>query len=313
MSNDFYTVLEVGDSATSDEIKKSYRQLSLKYHPDRNRNNNNPEACGKFQRINEAYETLGDSEKRKKYDMSKNNPFIKMMSGGNGINSIDELFTQLFSHEGMNQQGMGMEMGMGFGPGVQIFRNGVNSHPGFQKQIQKPMPIVKNINIEMGTVLLGVNLPVEIERWINDNGNKVFEKETMYIDIPKGIDDGEIIIIREKGNILNDNTIGDIKLFIKIDNNTEFKRNGLDLLFNQTITLKESLCGFTFELNYLNGKSYTINNTAGNIVPSGFKKIIPNMGFARDSRVGNLIIIFSVTFPSKLNEDVFTALQKIDF
>ena len=182
-----------------------------------------------------------------------------------------------------------------------------------QQGLQKPTPIIKTINIQIETVLTGLNMPVEIERWMNENGNKVFEKETIYIDIPKGIDDGEIIIIRDKGNMISDSVKGDIKLFIKIDNNTEFKRNGLDLFINKTITLKESLCGFTFELNYLNGKSYTINNNAGNIVPSGFRKIIPNMGFTRDANVGNLIIIFDVTFPAKLSVEVLEVLKTIDF
>jgi DnaJ-class molecular chaperone len=304
---DYYSILEVQENATSDEIKRSYRQLSLKFHPDRNVNN--PDACGKFQKISEAYETLGDVDKRKEYDMSKSNPFMKMMSGvsGNGINPIDELFSQLFSQGGMSQGGMS------FPPGVQMFRNGVQVNMQHGGGLQKPVPIIKTINIKLETVLTGVNQPVEIERWIVENGNKVFEKETMYIDIPKGIDDGEIIIIRDKGNILNDNIKGDIKLFLKIDNNTEFKRGGLDLFLNKTITLKEALCGFTFELNYLNGKSYTINNNAGNIVPSGFRKIIPNMGFERDARVGNLIIIFDVTFPISLSVEVLEALKKIDF
>lgn len=307
MSESFYNILEVPETASSDDIKKSYRQLSLKFHPDRN--NNSAESNAKFQKISEAYETLGDLEKRKAYDMSKNNPFSNIMSGRGG-NPMDDLFSQLFGH-GMQQHGFPFGQGSPFGPNVQIFRNGVPVN--MQQGLQKPTPIVKTINIKMETVLVGINIPIEIERWMNENGNKVFEKETIYVDIPKGIDDGEIIIIRDKGNMLNDDIKGDIKLFIKIDNNTEFKRNGLDLCFNKTITLKEALCGFTFELNYLNGKSYTITNAGGNIVPSGFRKIIPNMGFTRDSHVGNLIIIFDVTFPAKLSSDVISELQKIDF
>jgi DnaJ-class molecular chaperone len=310
MSN-YYNTLNVSETALGEDIKKSYRQLSLKYHPDRNMND--PTACTKFQEISEAYETLGDPDKRKEYDIKRKNPFTKMMSGGG--NPMDDIFAQLFG-QGIGQgmpfgQEMSFGQGMPFIPGVQVFRNGVPLN--MQQGLQKPVPIVKNVTIAIGTVLLGTNIPVEIERWVHEGNLKVYEKETIYIDIPKGIDDNEIIIIKDKGNVLNDNIKGDVKIFIKINNNTDFKRNGLDLLLYKTITLKESLCGFSFELNYLNGKSYTINNSAGNVVPSGFEKIIPNLGFNRNGHVGNLIITFDIIFPVKLSEEALKSIQQIDF
>jgi DnaJ-class molecular chaperone len=77
--------------------------------------------------------------------------------------------------------------------------------------------------------------------------------------------------------------------------------------------VKEALCGFVFELKYITGKIYTINNNSGNIISHGYKKIIPNMGFSRDSHIGNLIIIFNVKFPDKLTEEVMEQLKKVDF
>jgi DnaJ-class molecular chaperone len=70
----FYNILGVGEKATEEEIKKAYRKLSLQYHPDRN--NNDPASVQKFQKIGEAYETLSDKEKRREYDMTRNNPFL---------------------------------------------------------------------------------------------------------------------------------------------------------------------------------------------------------------------------------------------
>jgi DnaJ-class molecular chaperone len=104
-----------------------------------------------------------------------------------------------------------------------------------------------------------------------------------------------------------------IKLFVKIQNDTEFKRSGLDLILEKTIGLKEALCGFSFELKYITGKVYTINNHSGNIISHGYRKIIPNMGFSRDNHVGNLIIIFNVTFPKNLSTEVMEQLKAIDF
>jgi DnaJ-class molecular chaperone len=77
--------------------------------------------------------------------------------------------------------------------------------------------------------------------------------------------------------------------------------------------VKEALCGFSFELKYITGKTYTITNNSGNIISHGYRKIIPNMGFSREQHNGNLIIIFTVKFPEKLTDEVMEQLKKIDF
>ena len=316
----YYTVLEVPTTASIDEIKKSYRKLSLKYHPDRN--NGQPEMVAKFQQINEAYEVLGDEQKKEEYDMMQNNPF------GHGRGEIDELFSSLFGMNfggpkhfppqmghmnmgpmgGISINGMPFGGGMPFagGPGIHIFRNGQQ-----QQQQLKPSPISKTITITMAQVLDGASIPVEIERWILENDTKMFENETLYVTIPKGIDDNEIILLKDKGNYLNDTCIGDVKLYIKVENKTEYERHGLDLLFHKTITLKESLCGFQFELPYLNDKTFSINNNGGNVIPAEYKKVIPKLGLSRDDRVGNLIIMFHIQFPEKLTDEQIESIKLI--
>ena len=77
--------------------------------------------------------------------------------------------------------------------------------------------------------------------------------------------------------------------------------------------MKEALCGFSFELKYITGKTYTITNNSGNIISHGYRKIIPNMGFSRDQHIGNLIISFNVKFPDKLTEETIEKLKLIDF
>jgi DnaJ-class molecular chaperone len=321
MSVNFYEILEIPETAGLDEIKKSYRRLSMLYHPDKNKNN--PDATAKFQKISEAYETLGDVEKKKEYDVMRNNPFMKMMnnSGGhnfNGHNPVDELFTNIFgfpfSQGAAFGEGPNFHQGNPFGANIRIFHNGVQVNPqGFAQGMQKPSPIIKNIIVPIDKILTGTTMPVDIERWIVHEGNKTFENETVYVTVPKGIDDGEIIVLREKGNVAREDCKGDIKLFVKIENDTEFKRSGLDLVYFKTISVKEALCGFTFELKYITGKTYTINNNSGNIISAGYKKIIPNMGFSRDQHTGNLIIVFDVKFPDKLSGQAMEQLKKIDF
>jgi len=202
----------------------------------------------------------------------------------------------------------GMPGGMGGMPGGM---GGAGSHSNINFFRNKPTPIIQTISVTMEQVLNGTTLPVEIERWILENGNKIFEKETVYVPIPKGVDDNEIIILREKGNIMSEQVKGDIKLFIKIDNTTEFKRNGLDLILERKISLKDALCGFSFILKYINGKSYTINNNPGSIVTPSYFKAIPNMGLTRDGHTGNMVITFDVEFPETLSLDKIEQLKSI--
>jgi DnaJ-class molecular chaperone len=324
MSDNFYKVLGVDEKASKEDIKKSYRTLQMKYHPDRN--NNSQDANIMTQKLNEAYETLGDDEKREEYDMTRNNPFLK--GGSNMEMPMDDIINMMFGGMGMGGfpgmqmggfPGMQMRGGMpgmhsmgGLPPGTKIhFFQGGN--PMNFQQMQKPTAILKNINIKISQVLTGANIPLEIERWIMEQGMKVFETETIYVTIPKGIDDGELILLKDKGNVLNETCKGDIKIFVKIENDSMFKRAGLDLVLEKSINLKDALCGFSFEITYINGKSYTLNNNAGNIIPHGFRKIIPNMGLERDQHKGNMVIVFNVQFPEKLSESVIASLKKIEF
>ena len=319
MSESYYKILGISEQATQEEIKRAYRQLSLKSHPDKNPGDS--EASGRFHKISEAYEILGDVEKRQEYDMVSKNPFARMGGmphggmgmphGGMGMHmNMDDILQNLFGFGGMGQ-GM-MPPGMnGFPPGanIHVFRNGVPIN--INNAIQKPTPIIKTISINIEQVMSGANIPVEIERWILENGNKVFERETIYVSIPKGIDDNEIIMLRDKGNIINEQNKGDIKLFIKVENTTSFKRSGLDLILERKVSLKEALCGFNFELKHINGKSYTINNNPGSIVTPAYFKSIPNMGLTRDGHTGNLVITFEVLFPETLDLDKIAKLKEI--
>jgi DnaJ-class molecular chaperone len=317
MSDNFYNTLGVDEKATGDEIKKAYRTLQMRYHPDKNQSSQ--ESINMTQKINEAYETLGDKQKREEYDFTRNNtnPFMRMNStGGGGMDvPVDDIFKMFFGFPGMGGPGMGPGVfpGMGPGgfpnmPGVRIFHGGPM---GFQEAIQKPSPIIKTMNITMEQVLSGATIPLDIEKWVIDNGIKVHELETIYVTVPQGIDENEIIILRDKGNILNEQIKGDVKVFIKINNDTNFKRSGLDLIFDKKITLKESLCGFSFEIKYINGKSYTLNNNKGNIIPPDYKKVYQGMGLTRGEHKGNMIIHFQVEFPESLTAEQIEKLTEV--
>lgn len=307
--SDLYSVLGLTSTETKEEIKKAYRSLSLKFHPDKT--GGNLDAISKFQKISEAYETLGDDQRKAEYDFMGTNQSMRMGGGQEmPFQDMDDILSAMFGGGGGP---FGGNMG---GPKIHVFRAGGGGPGGmsnmfFEQASQKPTPIIKTIAITMDVVLSGGKVPLEIERFIVEHGHKIFETETIYVDIPKGIDDNEIIILRDKGNVNNENSKGDIKLFIKINNNTNFERRGLDLIMNKTITLKESLCGFSFELNYVNGKTYTLNNNSGNIIPPEYIKIIPNMGLTREGHTGNLLVHFHVDFPEKLSDEKMNALSEL--
>ena len=310
MAENFYNILGISEKSSQDEIKKAYRKLQMKWHPDKNPGNQ--EAINMTQKINEAYETLSDERKREEYDNP--NPFSRMNSMNGGMEvPMDDILNMFFGGNpfgGFPGMGpMGSMGGMPNGTRIHVFNGGPPM--GFHQAMQKPTPIIKNVNISMEQVLTGANIPLDVERWVMENGMKVNEIETIYVSIPQGIDDGEIIVLRDKGNIINETSKGDIKLFIKVTNETPFKRAGLDLILEKNITLKEALCGFSFEIKYLNGKSYTLNNNKGNIIPPEYKKLYPNMGLTRENHKGNMIIHFHVDFPENLTLEQIDKLIEI--
>ena len=226
-----YTILGIQPNASQEEIKKAYRKLSLKHHPDRGGDEE------MFKELSAAYEQLSNPSN------SQNN-INSFNAGGVPIN-MDDLIKTMFG--GMN---------MDFPPGS---GNTINFQH-IQKQFQKPPPIIKHLSISLEQAFNGCSMPIEIERWVINERVKTIEKETLYVDIPEGLDSNELIVFREKGNIASDKLKGDVKIFIKVINNTCFKRNGLNLIFEREISLKEALCGFSFELEHLSGKKYRINN-----------------------------------------------------
>ena len=99
---------------------------------------------------------------------------------------------------------------------------------------------------------------------------------------------------------------------VVLENNTPFLRKGMDLIYKKTITLKEALVGFSFDVQHVNGKNISINNHVNQtIVKPGYTKSIPGLGMMRDNNTGNLIIEFSVEFPESLTEEQIAKLQEV--
>jgi DnaJ-class molecular chaperone len=319
-----YDVLGVSKDATQEEIKKAYRKLSLQLHPDRN--NNSPESTTKYQEINSAYEVIGSEQERANYDRQMNSPFGQ--HGPVNINPADifnflnkNIFQQMggaMNSGPMNSGPMNMnsghmpmhmhmnmgEMPMGFGPMHMTM-------DAFKTNMMRPTPIIITEDVTLSKAYEGCKVPIIIKRWVIENTIKREEIETVYLQIPRGVDDNELVILRGKGNGMSQTNYGDVKIFIKIINDTGFIRNGLDLTYNKTITLKEALCGFSFDLAFIDGRTFKINNGTGNIITNNYSKVIQKMGMVRDDHMGNLLINFTVEFPTELTTEQVEGLMKL--
>jgi DnaJ family protein B protein 4 len=324
MPQNYYDILGVSENADENEIKRAYMKLSLKHHPDRNENKE--EATRKFQEISSAYETLKDKQMRQNYDHE-----LKYGVGSGGISmesemhDINNIFNMMFgggfpgggggfpgAYPSQGFPGGGGFPGQGM-PGVHVFHMGpgMGAEHIFQ-QMQKPPPIIKNIEIGLELAYFGGSYAFDIERNIIRNGIRIVEIETINIDIMQGITENEIIVLRNRGNMLNENIVGDIKICVIILENNIFKRIGNDLIYKKKLSLKEALCGFALEIRHLNGKTLNMNNNVNpTIIKPGCKKVVQNMGMIRNLQTGNLIIEFEVVFPDKLTEFQIESLKEL--
>ena len=297
-SKTYYDILDIANNSSHDEIKKAYRKLSLKYHPDRN---NNKETAELYKKITEAYDVLSDDVKRKNYDLSLKIPL--------GLDNDSAIFMNMLFNPHEAQSILQEIKNMPFGKGVldpfsQVHSMNSENH-------DSPACIYQTISITLLEAYKGCKVPTTITRWKLEDNIKQEQTETIYITIPPGIDNNEIITIKNKGNSINNTNKGDIEIKINITNNTEFERHGIDLIYKKTISLKESFCGFSFDLPYIDGREFKINNEAGNVIPPDFRKIINNLGMQRDNENGNLIIIFHVTYPKQLSQKQIEQLREI--
>ena len=273
-----YDLLGVPRDASEEQIKKAYKKLAFQFHPDRN---TDPGANSKFQEINEANEVLSDQVKRQAYDSQLNG--VNTNTNTVQFHDMNDIFRSFF------------------GNNAHMFQGQANH---FFQAIHKPPPIVKTLNLTMAQAYTGGSFPIELERWNLVDNTRFDERLTVYVVIPAGIDENEIMTIQGNGNTINNTIKGDIKIHMKISNDTEFKRQGLDLLYRKTVTLKEALCGFEFDINHINGKVLSFKNATNPfIIKPGFRKVIPEFGMKRDNTVVNLILEFDIVFPEQLSSD----------
>ena len=248
----YYDILGVDEKATQDDIKKAYRKLSKQYHPDVN-----PEGEEKFKDISEAYENIGDPQKRSQYDNRKNNPFAGM--GGGGFD-IHDMFEQMMGGGRRQQQPKAPDKV------INLTVTPVESYFGFKKDIE--YMVAEKCNPCNGSggdrkvchQCNGQGVVIQIFgtgmfkqrvqstcNVCNGSGSVIMrpcntchgkgltpKKEKLLITIPSNVDNGDFMRAQGKGDFNNiSNTRGDLIIKIDLVNENGFEKIGMDLIYNK--------------------------------------------------------------------------------
>ncbi|MEJ1222459.1 J domain-containing protein [Sediminicola sp. 1XM1-17] len=295
---DYYKVLGLTKGASEKDIKKAYRKLARKYHPDLNPNDK--EAEKKFKQINEANEVLSDSEKRKKYDQygkdwENAEAFEKAKrersqssangaggfegysySGGQSAEDFSDFFNAMFGGRGRRAGGRSVK-----------FRG-------------------QDYNAELQLGLM--------DAYTTHKQTLTVNNKNIRITIPAGVEDGQTIKIAGHGGPgVNDGPPGDLYITFSIVNNTAFKREGDKLYKTEEISLTKAVLGGEITISTLTGvvklnvKPNTQNGTMVKLKGKGFPK------YKKEGQFGDLFVTYSVKIPSYLTprqKELFEELAK---
>ena len=281
---DYYKILEIDKKATQADIKKAYRKLARKLHPDLNPNDKT--AQEKFQRINEANEVLSDPEKRKKYD--------QYGKDWEHADAYEQAKRNQRSSSSGNRGGYSRSSGANedFSDFFESMFGGGGFRGGGQRTSQfKGQDLNATLKLNMLDIL-------EDQKQTLDIGSK-----KIRITIPAGVENGQTIKISGYGGEgVNGGPKGDLYLTFEINTNTNFQRVGNDLYKNESISLYEALLGSSIEVETLTGKvklkvkPETQNDTKVKLKGKGMPV------YKKKGVNGNLYITYKVTMPTNLSD-----------
>lgn len=303
----YYKTLGVQKTAGKDEIKKAYRKLALKYHPDRNKGDKQAEE--KFKKISEAYAVLSDAEKRQQYDTYGSADFQKRYSQedifkNSDLGSIFREFGINMGSGGFRQAGQGRPgMGGGGNPFESIF-GGMGGASNFQTggcggrqscQVVKGADLNMELSISLQEVLTGSEKTIALGR--GSSADKVSVK------IPAGIESGKKLRITGKGSPSpSGGPAGDLYLIIKVLPHPNFSREASNLIFEKRMSFSSMALGEKIEVPTLDGKTLNVKIPAG--TQSQGKLRLKGHGLPAGplGPKGDLLVKIVVDVPKKLSK-----------
>jgi len=241
-TRDYYNILGVNKNASQEEIKRAYRKLAMKYHPDKNPNRK--EAEERFKEINEAYAVLSDKEKRKQYDTFGAEGFRQRFTQEDIFRGFDfdEILSSFFGGRGKREFRSGGRGGFDFGD---LF--GQTAYRDTGRMPQKGEDILYELTISLEESALGGEKRISYRK----NG----KIEEVSVKIPRGIPSGKKLRLAGKGmEGRNGGSPGDLYLQINIKEHPFFIREGDNLIVDKEINFSDAVMGTTIEVPTLEGK-----------------------------------------------------------
>lgn len=270
---DYYNILGVEKSATEVEIKKAYRKLALKYHPDKNQGD--ADASDRFKEISEAYETLSNSEKRAKYDMSQNSPF-------GGASTGDPMMDEFMN----------------------MFRQNVNI-------FQKGADIVVTFPIDLEDVLKGSVFNRPVTRRLSNGSTQTYQPNLI---IPSGVQHGENFIKGRGGHYAQGHggTAGGLVIVIAVRPHSTFTRDGADLIYKHRLNFHQFIEGTEIMVPLLEGGKAKVQVAAGTKSDAILSLKGKGLPINHNSlQRGNILVHLSVYIPSEIDESEKELLERI--
>ncbi len=291
---DYYKILEIAKTATPEQIKKAYRKLARKYHPDLNPNDN--EAKQSFQKVNEANEVLSDPEKRKKYDQHG-----KDWQHADDIENMQR--NQQQSANSSRQSYSGAQSGSDFSDFFESMFGG-SASGGRSRQAKYRG---QDFNAELHLSLTDAYETHKQTLTVND--------KNIRITIPAGVENGQTIkIAGHGGQGVNGGPNGDLFITFSISNHPIFKRIGNDLHSSIDLDFYTAILGGEITIDTLKGK---VKLKVKPETQNGSKIKLKEKGFPvykEEGRFGDLYITYSIKIPTNLTDkqkELFTELSKI--
>jgi len=322
MGKDYYKILGIAKGASEDEIKKSYRKMALKYHPDKNKEAG---AEARFKDVAEAYDVLSDPKKKEVYDKFGEDGLKADAAPGGGPGGgyhytfrgdPMQMFSQMFGgNNGMFTEFSFGAPGGGGGPDVMFGGDDLFGFPGFggsRRQMQRQDPTVTHeLLVSLEDLLTGCTKKMKITRKIvtPDNTSRT-EDKVLTIVIKPGWKSGTKVTFPKEGDQIPGRVPADISFIIKDKSHPKFRREGSDLRYTHRLSLRDALCGTVINVPTLEGTTVPLKPT-GVIKPADTQKI-PGKGMPnpkQGGKRGDLIVDFNIRFPDSLSSAAKELIQ----